>query len=140
MRIILILIGQMNQNPYSYKVLLIGTLMKTHYYSDKIIEICSHKHLVVDDIYNELIKDYPEAGKSSIYRNVEELSKKGLLKKLIGVGKKTYFETNIGDHIHIIDEKTGEIFDLDLKDINIPNLPKNFKINSMDIKLIGEFG
>ncbi len=130
----------MNQNPYSYKVLLIWTLMKTHYYSDKIIEICSHKHLVVDDIYNELIKDYPEAGKSSIYRNVEELSKKWLLKKLIWVWKKTYFETNIWDHIHIIDEKTWEIFDLDLKDINIPNLPKNFKINSMDIKLIWEFG
>jgi len=48
--------------------------MKTHYYSEKIIEICTHKHLVVDEIYTELLKDFPEVGKSSIYRNVEELS------------------------------------------------------------------
>ena len=113
--------------------------MKTHYYSEKIIEICTHKHLVVDEIYTELLKDFPEVGKSSIYRNVEELSIEWKLKKLAWIWKKTYFESNIWEHIHIIDDKSWEIFDLKIEDLNIPNLPKNFKINSVDIKLHWEF-
>ncbi|MDQ7022209.1 MAG: transcriptional repressor [Candidatus Gracilibacteria bacterium] len=77
-------------------------------------------------------------GKSSIYRNVEQLVESGDLKKVVGIGKKAYFEKNSGYHIHLIDEKTGKIFDLE-EDIEIKNLPKNFKANNMDIKIFGEF-
>ncbi|MFK7779900.1 MAG: transcriptional repressor [Candidatus Gracilibacteria bacterium] len=113
--------------------------MKTHYYTNEIIEICNCKHLTVEDIFKKIVKKYPEAGKSSIYRNVEELVKAGNLKKIVGVGKKAYFEKNIGKHIHLIDNITGKIKDLD-ESISIPNLPKNFKISNIDIKIFGEFG
>lgn len=85
-----------------------------------------------------IIKKYPDAGKSSIYRNVEELVEKGDLKKIIWVWKKAYFEKNIGKHIHLIDKNTWEIQDLD-ENVSILNLPKNFKISEIDIKLFWEF-
>jgi Fe2+ or Zn2+ uptake regulation protein len=47
--------------------------MKTHYYTKDIIDICDNKHLTVDEIFQYFSKKYPEAGKSSIYRNVEGL-------------------------------------------------------------------
>jgi Fe2+ or Zn2+ uptake regulation protein len=47
--------------------------MKTHYYTNEIVEICDCKHLTVAEIYDYISAKYPEAGKSSIYRNVEEL-------------------------------------------------------------------
>jgi Fe2+ or Zn2+ uptake regulation protein len=50
--------------------------MKTHYYTDDIINICTDKHLTVDQIFNFLQEKYPEIGRSSIYRNVEQLSEK----------------------------------------------------------------
>ncbi|MDP3381634.1 MAG: transcriptional repressor [bacterium] len=50
--------------------------MKIHYYTEEIIKICDCQHLTVEDIYDKISKKYPEAGKSSIYRNVEELVNK----------------------------------------------------------------
>ncbi|RAL57598.1 hypothetical protein BLD25_01550 [Candidatus Gracilibacteria bacterium GN02-872] len=112
--------------------------MKTHYYKEDILEICKNKHLTVEEIFSELSKLYPEAGKSSVYRNVEEMVKDGELKKVVGVGKKAYFENTKHKHIHLIDKNTGEIFDLD-ENLKILNLPKNFIVSDMDIKIFGEF-
>lgn len=112
--------------------------MKTHYYTDEIIEICNCKHLTVEEIFIQVIKKFPEAWKSSIYRNVEELVLKGDLKKIAWVWKKAYFEKNIWQHIHLIDKKSWKIKDLD-EDISIPNLPKDFQISDIDIKIFGEF-
>jgi len=57
--------------------------MKTHYYTNEIIDICDSKHLTVAEIYTKISDKYPEAGKSSIYRNVEELVEKGDLRKVV---------------------------------------------------------
>ncbi len=112
--------------------------MKTHFYCDEIVKICNCKHLSVEDIYEKILKKFPDAGKSSIYRNVEELVKTKNLKKIIWVWKKAYFEKNIWNHIHLIDNNTGEIVDLD-ENIKVPNLPDNFKISDIDIKIFWEF-
>lgn len=112
--------------------------MKVHYYTNEIIDICDCNHLTVTDIYTKISEKYPEAGKSSIYRNVEELVEEGKLKKVVWIWKKAYFEKNKWNHIHLIDENTGQIKDLD-QSINIPNLPKDFKVSDMDIKIFWEF-
>ncbi|MDF1682333.1 MAG: transcriptional repressor [Patescibacteria group bacterium] len=57
--------------------------MKTHYYRDDIIKICDKKHLTVEQIFEEINKLYDDAGKSSIYRNVEDMVKTGDLKKVV---------------------------------------------------------
>ena len=112
--------------------------MKIHYYINEIIDICDWHHLTVEDIFNKVSKKYSEAGKSSIYRNVEELALKWELKKVIWIWKKAYFEKNKWNHIHLIDKNTWEIIDLN-ENISIPNLPNNFKVSDMDIKLFWEF-
>ena len=105
--------------------------MKTHYYKEDILEICKNKHLTVEEIFSELSKLYPEAWKSSVYRNVEEMVKDWELKK-------AYFENTKHKHIHLIDKNTWEIFDLD-ENLKILNLPKNFIVSDMDIKIFWEF-
>lgn len=114
--------------------------MKTHYYRDDILKICDDKHLTVDEIFQELSKIYPEAGKSSIYRNVEDMVKLWDLKKIVWLWKKSYFEKAEiwHNHIHLIDKKTWEIFDLE-ENIQILNLPENFLVSDMDIKIFWEF-
>ncbi len=112
--------------------------MKTHYYTKDIIKICDKRHLTVDEIFKEISKIFPEAWKSSIYRNVEQLVEAGELRKVIWVWKKAYFEKNNWNHIHLINEKTGEIIDLE-EDIKIKNLPEWFKASNIDIKIFGSF-
>jgi len=112
--------------------------MKTHYYTQDIINICDKKHLTVEEIFSEISKKFSEAGKSSIYRNVEQLVENWDLRKVTWIWKKAYFEKNNWNHIHLIDEKTWAIFDLE-ENIEIKNLPKNFKASNMDIKIFGSF-
>jgi len=47
--------------------------MKTHYYTESIIKTCDKKHFTVEQIFEKISKTFPEVGKSSIYRNVEQL-------------------------------------------------------------------
>lgn len=112
--------------------------MKTHYYREDILKICEERHLTVEEIFDEIVELYPDAWKSSIYRNVEQMAKDGELKKVVWLWKKSYFEKAKHNHIHLIDKNTWEIFDLD-ENVKILNLPKNFFVSDMDIKIFGEF-
>jgi len=112
--------------------------MKTHYYREDIMKICDKKHLTVEEIFEEINKLYNDAWKSTIYRNVEEMVETWDLRKVVWVGKKAFFELNCGNHIHLVDINTWEIIDLP-EEIVIPNLPENFKVKNMDIKLFWEF-
>ena len=112
--------------------------MKTHYYTQDIVNICDKKHLTVEQIFEKISEKFPEAGKSSIYRNVEQLVENWDLRKVVWIWKKAYFEKNNWNHIHLIDEKTWAIFDLE-ENVEIKNLPKNFKTSNMDIKIFWSF-
>ncbi len=116
--------------------------MKTHFYTNSIIEVCDNHHLSVDQIFKAISAQFKDVWKSSIYRNVEELVKNGKLTKVIGVWKKAYFEKTKNPHAHLIDEDTWEIFDIEewsLWNCFTWNLPKNFKVTDMDIKIFGKF-
>ncbi len=113
--------------------------MKTHFYTEDITRICDNKHLTVDEIFEYISKKYPNAWKSSIYRNVEELHKNWFLKKISWTGKKTFFEKTKEPHIHFIDEKTGKIFDGNIKSIPIFEFPDWFEVSYYDIKIFWNF-
>jgi Fe2+ or Zn2+ uptake regulation protein len=50
--------------------------MKTHYYTNDIIEICNGNHLTADEVFSLLKLKYSDIGISSVYRNLEELTEK----------------------------------------------------------------
>jgi len=105
--------------------------MKTPYYQDDIIKICDNNHLSVDEIFVRLKKIYPNVGRSTIYRNVENMVKDGKLRKITSLWDKALFEKNKWFHIHLFDEKTKKLIDLE-EEINI-KLPENFEISDMEI-------
>jgi Fe2+ or Zn2+ uptake regulation protein len=114
-------------------------IMKTHFYTQDIINLCDNKHLTVDEIFEFISKKYPNAWKSSIYRNVEELAEKWSLRKVVWASKKTYFEKTKNPHIHLIDEITWDIIDYDIDKFPDFSLPKWFEAQDFDIKVFGKF-
>jgi len=113
--------------------------MKKHYYTDEIIEICNKKHLTADEIYEELKRKHDNVWISSVYRNLEDLANKWRLRKILWVGKKAYFEKNIGHHIHLIDTEKEKIYDLDIRDLSCIGIPNDFDAHDADIKIFGTF-
>jgi Fe2+ or Zn2+ uptake regulation protein len=113
--------------------------MKKHYYHQLILEICDKKHLPVEEIYKAVLLKFPAAGKSTIYRNVEELYEIGSLKKLTGFGGKSLFEKNHGDsHAHLIDEKNGLIEDIALPEIFLDEIKEKYQIKGIDLKIFAQ--
>lgn len=112
--------------------------MKLHYYIEDIIEICDDTHLTAEEVFLKVKEKYKDAGKSSIYRNLEDLSKKWILKKVEWLWKKTYFEKDKWNHVHLVDTNTWEIIDFCPLKFDTSFLPPNFSLESMDLKFFGK--
>lgn len=113
--------------------------MKTHFYHASILEACTHNHLTVDEIFERVKKSHPNAGYSTIYRNVEELALGGQLKKISGIGSKAIFEKVIDRHVaHFVDEATGTVYDLEISEEWIfSKLPRGFAPKAADLRIYG---
>jgi len=109
-------------------------------YNEKIIKLCKHKHYSAIKIFQLLQKNHPSIGQATVYRTLKCLTCEGTLIKIKGLGSCAFYETSIGNHGHIIDQKTGKVYDFDLPKnfIEKLNLSKNFNILKADIKLYGE--
>lgn len=111
--------------------------MKKHFYHSVILTITSDTHLTVEEILAKVLEQYPNAGKSTIYRNVEELAEVGELQKIKGVGNKAYFERMKTPHAHLINTSTGTITDLPLPALPKNMLPAGFNVEHVDIRIYG---
>jgi Fe2+ or Zn2+ uptake regulation protein len=111
-------------------------MAKTHFYQQTILDICDHKHVTVDEIFIKLQIKYPGAWKATVYRNVEELTKEKLLKKITWVWHKAMFEKNIWNHIHFVDKETWKIYDIASECFSLKNIPKEFDVEEIDVRLV----
>lgn len=113
--------------------------MKSHFYHSAILDACTRNHLNVDEIFDRVKGSYPNAGYSTIYRNVEELALKGQLKKISGIGSKAIFEKVVDCHVaHFVDEVTGAVYDLEIPEEWIfSKLPKGFAPKAADLRIYG---
>ena len=79
-----------------------------------------------------LIKDKVYISRATIYNNLNELSSKGCLKKVIVKKDKMWFDTNLSKHHHFYDEEEDELVDIQDREIifsNFPIVPKGKKLS-----------
>lgn len=112
--------------------------MKLHYYIEDIINLCDGTHLTAEEVFEKIKGNHPDAGKSSIYRNLEDLYRKWILRKVEWLWKKTYFEKDNWNHVHLIDTNTWEIVDFCPLKLDTSFLPENFSLEGMDLKFFGK--
>ena len=72
-----------------------------------------HLHPSAQFIYREVKKKGLPLSLSSVYANIKELSRYGIIKSLEFDGKENRCECNIDEHINLICEKCGRIIDYD---------------------------
>ncbi len=101
----------------------------------------SHLHPTADNIYTSLKKDNPELSLGTVYRNLSQLTKKGIISKLSITGQSDRFDKNIKPHAHLICEQCNNIFDIESdnvdKFINDLSSEKNITISSYNLVLNG---
>lgn len=82
-------------------------------------------HATADEIYNEIVKDYPNISKGTVYRNLQRLSEMGEIKKIEIPGEADRFDHLCHDHYHARCVECGRIFDVDME--YIPDMEKFIK-------------
>jgi Fe2+ or Zn2+ uptake regulation protein len=103
--------------------------------------ILSKSHPTAEDVYRSVKKKIPNISLGTVYRNLETLEKKGLIKKIdIDKSKKRY-DGDLNDHFHIICLKCGKVEDIKFeKKCNFEdyiNIDTEYKIIGRQIEIYG---
>lgn len=75
-------------------------------------------HATADEIYNEIVKDYPTISRGTVYRNLQRLCKTGEIRKREIPGGADRFDHLCHDHYHVRCVKCGSVFDVDMEYIS----------------------
>lgn len=75
-------------------------------------------HPTADEVYSALKKDCPNLSLGTVYRNLNLLSKSGMLMKIHMGGDKDRFDGRTDAHCHFFCEICGRVFDVDDESIH----------------------
>jgi len=73
-----------------------------------------NSHPTVDELYNEIQKKHPAISKTTIYRNLRNLSEGGRVSQVPIVEDVTRYDGRIEPHSHFFCTKCSMIYDVDL--------------------------
>lgn len=97
-----------------------------------------HKHVRAEDIVAALGKKKARVSLATVYNNLIQFTKVGLLREIAVDQTCRYFDTNNTIHGHYYDEVTGELSDIPdeaLRALTIPAPPKGRKIKRVDLTI-----
>ena len=83
---------------------------------DAILEVLkkSYSHPTADEIYLEVKKKLPTISLGTVYRNLDELVKNNIIKKLTTTTSKDRFDYMKSNHCHAICSECGNVRDVEL--------------------------
>jgi len=91
----------------------------------------SYGHATLEDIEKQTKVKFPTLSLSTIYRNINELLKKGILSEVKLVNKKDYYEITKENHAHLVCSKCGKIEDFILETNEIVKNAQTFTNNQI---------
>jgi Fur family transcriptional regulator, peroxide stress response regulator len=99
-------------------------------------------HPTADDLVRQVRKVLPSVSHATVYRNVQELVRAGLIGTLERAGGAVQFEVNPEDHHHFVCRGCGEVWDVYLADVGITldrrrSHLKGFHIDRREVQLHG---
>ena len=83
-----------------------------------------NRHFTAEYLYEEMKSKKSNISLSTIYNTLHSFVDKKILKLVSVKEGKTIFCTNMKNHYHFFNSKTGKLIDIPFKDIRINKLPK----------------
>ena len=95
-----------------------------------------NQHYSAEDVYNKVKNTGLRISLATIYNCLNQFTAHGILKMVKASSDKVYYDTNLEPHHHFFCKSTGELIDIDAKNVNIsklPKIPESKKLNSIDV-------
>ena len=96
------------------------------------------RHFTAEDLYDEMRLKKTNISLATIYNTLHSFVEKKILKLISVKEGKTIFCTNMKNHYHFFNSKTGKLTDIPYKKIKInklPKPPKGTKIDNIEITI-----
>ena len=96
------------------------------------------KHFTAEDLYDEMKLKKKNVSLATIYNTLHSFVEKKILKLIAIKEGKTIFCTNMKNHYHFFNSKTGKLTDIPYEKIKIkklPKPPKGTKIDNIEITI-----
>ena len=77
------------------------------------------RHVTANEVYEFIKEAYPTIGKGTVYRNLDILVEEGALRKVEVPDGSNRFDFTLKNHYHVRCIKCGEIFDVDMDQIQM---------------------
>jgi len=101
--------------------------------------LCEADHPTVEAVKKWADQNFPEMSLATVYNNLNLMVGAGLLKAVkLSHSDKVFYDTNVTNHYHFLDEKTGELLDIEIEQLDIsPKLKQNFNIREIEVLIRG---
>lgn len=96
--------------------------------------LSKHTHPTVDELYEDIKKEYPSISLATVYKNLGTLVDCGLVVEVNRPNKKPKFDLFEYPHIHVMCKNCGEIFDYEDETSNLKKYKEELE-NKLDNKI-----
>ena len=94
------------------------------------------RHVTAEQLHGEAMDAGIKVSLATVYNTLHQFTKAKLLREVVVESGRAYFDTNTSEHHHLLNEDTGELFDVSNDDIQFsafPSPPCGTEIDRIDI-------
>jgi Fur family iron response transcriptional regulator len=101
--------------------------------------LCEADHPTAEQVTKWAEKNLDKISQATVYNTLNTMVDAGLLRVFkFPHSEKVIYDNNTHDHYHFLDEASGNLYDVETKDVSIQaQVPSHFEVNSMEIILKG---
>jgi Fur family transcriptional regulator, iron response regulator len=82
------------------------------------------RHVTAEQLHGEAVEAAVPVSLATVYNTLHQLLQAGLLRTVVVDSGRSYFDTNISDHHHLLFEDTGRLVDIPGEDVAFSGLPE----------------
>ena len=89
----------------------------------RLLSDAGHRHITVENLHEEAIAAAIPVSLATVYNILHQFTAAGLLREVLIVPGRLYFDTNVDEHHHFLCESTGMLQDIPEKEIAVLGIP-----------------
>lgn len=94
------------------------------------------QHLSAEQVLSIVNRDVQVVSKATIYNTLNLFARKGLVREVIVDPSKVFYDSNVSDHHHFYNVDSGELIDIESRQLSLeqlPTLPEGTEADGVDI-------
>jgi Fur family iron response transcriptional regulator len=96
------------------------------------------EHLCADQVLAIVNERHPETSRATVYNTLNLFVQKLMIREVIADPSRVFYDPNTEPHYHLYDVRTGELSDIDAREVQLsglPDLPEGVVTEGVDIIL-----